>query len=90
MLEDIRKNFERLIARYESAMQERDSLREQLNKSETANEAYRKQIAELERQVDNLKLAEAFLSPCDGDSEAKQKIERLIKEIDKCISLLEK
>ena len=90
MLEDIRKNFERLIARYEAAVQERDSLREQLSKSETANEAYRKHIAELERQVENLKLAEAFLSPLEADSEAKVKIDRLIKEIDKCISLLEK
>ena len=90
MLEDIKKNFERLIARYEAAVQERDSLRERLSRSETANEAYRKQIAELERQVDNLKLAEAFLSPYDGKTEARQKIERLIKEIDKCISLLEK
>lgn len=39
-------------------------------------------------KVDNLHLSEAFGVAGDG-SAAKEKIERLIKEIDKCISLLE-
>ena len=49
---------------------------------------YRKRIEDLEQQVDNLHLSEAFGVAGDG-SAAKEKIERLIKEIDKCISLLE-
>ena len=42
----------------------------------------------LEQQVNNLHLSEAFGVAGDG-SAAKEKIEKLIKEIDKCISLLE-
>jgi hypothetical protein len=44
----------------------------------------------LEQQVDNLHLTEAFRATTGNDSGAKDKIEKLIREIDKCISLLEK
>ena len=43
----------------------------------------------MEHQVDNLRLTEAFMAPAGSDSGAKEKIDRLIKEIDKCISLME-
>ena len=90
MLEEIQKNFERVIALYEGEREANAGLRARLAESETANESYRKQITELERQIENLKLAEAFLTPTGSSDEAKERIDRLIKEINKCISLLEK
>lgn len=90
MLEDIQKNFERIIALYEGEKEKNSNLLSKLAESENANESYRKQIAELERQVENLKLAEAFLMPAGSADEAKGRIDSLIKEISKCISLLEK
>jgi phage shock protein A len=90
MLEDIQKNFESLIALYESEREANIGLRSRLAASEASNETCRKQITELERQVENLKLAEAFLTPTGSSDSAKERIDRLIKEIDKCISLLEK
>ena len=48
-----------------------------------------RRIEDLEHQVDNLRLTEAFMAPAGSDSGAKEKIDRLIKEIDKCISLME-
>ncbi len=88
MLEDIKKNIERLIALYEGEKQEKSNLLLRLNESEAKNETYRKQITDLEREVDNLKLAEAFAASSDNNSEAKEKVEKLIREINKCISLL--
>ena len=90
MLEDIQKNFESLIALYESEREANIGLRSRLAACEASNETCRKQITELERQVENLKLAEAFLTPTGSSDSAKERIDRLIKEIDKCISLLEK
>ena len=90
MLEDIQKNFERIIALYEGEKEKNTSLLARLGESETANDAYRKQIAELERQVENLKLAQAFLMPAGSADDARERIDSLIKEISKCISLLEK
>lgn len=89
MLEDIKKDIERLIALYEGQKVENEKLSAELEKSRQQCDTYRKQIEELEHQIDNLKLAEAFLSPTGGNSAAKDKIAKLIKEIDKCISLLE-
>lgn len=90
MLEEIQKNFERVIALYESEKEANTGLRSKLEASEAANETYRKQITELERQIDNLRLAEAFLTPSGSSEGARERIEKLIKEINKCISLLEK
>ena len=87
MLDAIKQKITQLIAAYESEKAECTRLRTELEKSSTLNETYRKQIIELERQIDNQRLAEAFLN---GDNtESKKKIDKLIKEIDKCISLME-
>ncbi len=88
MLEGIKTDIEKLIALYESEKSERERLQEELRRSEADNESCRKRIEDLEQQVDNLHLSEAFGVAGDG-SAAKEKIERLIKEIDKCVSLLE-
>ena len=48
-----------------------------------------KKITELERTIDNLKLADAFKAGNADNTEARKKIDRLIKEIDKCITLME-
>lgn len=90
MLEDIKANIEKLIALYEGEKAERTRLASELEQSKTQHDACRKQIAELEQQIDDLHLAEAFRTSSGNGSGAKEKIEKLIREIDKCISLLEK
>ena len=89
MLEKVRQNIRKLIAAYEAEKMERTRLQSALDQVLAQNEAYRKQITELERQIDNLKLAEAFKADGAGSPEAKKKINSLLKEIDRCISLLE-
>ena len=87
MLDELRQKITQLIAAYESEKAECDRLRAALEKSMKQNDTYEQQIIELERQIDNQKLAGAFLT---GDNaESKKRIDRLIKEIDKCISLME-
>ena len=86
MLENIKNNIERLIAAYESVKYENGTLKDELEQSRTQIEDCRKQ---LERQIDNLKLTSAFLGDSGSNAEAKSKVEKMIKEIDKCISLME-
>ena len=74
------------MAAYESEKAECERLRAALEQSTAQNETYQKQIIELERQIDNQKLAGAFLNGDNVDS--KKKIDKLIKEIDKCITLI--
>ena len=87
MLETVKQKIRQLIAAYEAEKMERMKLQAALDQVQSQNEAYRKQITELERQIDNLKLSEAFKA--GGSPEAKKKINSLLKEIDRCITLLE-
>ena len=74
---------------YEAEKTERIKLQIELEKYNRQNEAYRTQITELEKQIDNLKLTKAFTADGTDNAEARKKIEKLMKEIDKCISLME-
>ncbi len=89
MLTDIKAKIEKLIEAYEAAKAENEVLAEKLRQSEEKNEDQKKQITELEKQIDNLRLAEAFTGAAEDRDVAKRKIDRLIREIDKCISLME-
>ena len=60
MLETVKQRIQQLIAAYEAEKVERERLQGLLEQSDAQNEAYRKQITELERTIDNLKLADAF------------------------------
>ena len=57
MLETVKQKIRQLIAAYEAEKMERIRLQAALDQVQTQNEAYRKQITELERQIDNLKLS---------------------------------
>lgn len=90
MIEDIRTDITRLIAAFEGKKAENMILRSELAQARTQNDNYRKQIIELERQIDNLRLTDAFLAASKDNEEAKGKIEKMIKEIDRCIALMER
>jgi chromosome segregation ATPase len=89
MIDKVKEKIQKLIAAYESERAERIRLEKELETSESQNREYIKQITELERTIDNLRLADAFKAGNADNTEAKKKIDRLIKEIDKCITLIE-
>jgi uncharacterized metal-binding protein len=89
MLETVKEKITQLIAAYEKEKMERTRLQAELEQSLAKNETYRKQIIELERQIDNQKLTEAFMAGGADRSAAKKKIDSLLKEIDRCIKLME-
>lgn len=53
-------------------------------------EALKKEKSELNLKIEQLKIATHLLSGVDENREAKQKINKLVREIDKCIALLNK
>ena len=89
MIGKLKERIQQLIAIYEKERAERIRLEAELEKSESQNAEYAKQITELERTIDNLKLADAFKAGNADNTEARKKIDKLIKEIDKCITLIE-
>ena len=89
MLETVKERIKQLIAAYETEKMERTRLQSELEQARAENETYRKQIIELERQIDNKKLTEAFMAGGTDTAAAKKKIDSLMKEIDRCIKLME-
>ena len=88
MLENVRIQIEQLIARYEAEKAENERLRGELHTWEETGAALRKQIKELESEIETRKLTEAFSGGAAAD-DVRAKVDKLIKEIDKCISYLE-
>lgn len=89
MLEEVKSNIERLISLYETEKQRADALQAELDKSREEVAAGKERLAELDGQIDNLKLQYAF-SGAGDPALAKERINKLIHEIDRCIKLLEK
>ena len=89
MLDTLKQPIVKLIAAYETEKSELERLAKELEASKVQNETYKKQILELERQIDNLKLSEAFKGNAGNSAAAKNKVNALLKEIDKCIKLIE-
>lgn len=88
MLEEIKSNIEKIIALYETQKQRADELDCKLAESREEIAACKEQITELKKQIDMLKLTGAFTSSGDN-SAAKERIDKLVYEIDKCIAYLE-
>jgi chromosome segregation ATPase len=74
-----------------------NSLREENMNLKTRNEALNSELRnreeemkELEKKYDRIKLSGALLGEGENASEAKRKINELMREIDKCIALLDR
>ena len=89
MLEDIKSNIEKLIALYESEKQRSDALAAELERCRADIAVWKEKAQDLDGQIDNLKLQYAF-SGAGDPALAKERITKLIREIDRCIKLLEK
>lgn len=89
MLEDLKSRIEKLVSLYETEKQRADNLDAELQACKADMTVYKDKIAELDSQIDTLKLQYAF-SGAGDPALAKERITKLIREIDRCIKLLEK
>lgn len=94
-LETHKRKLELLISRYENLKARNRDLEQALGKKDAEIEDCRaklnnsnNKIKELEQKIDKLQLAGAFETSAIDVKEARQNINRLVREIDKCISLL--
>ena len=84
----LKSKVEELISRSETLDRENAALKARLSRYEKETEKKDKRITDLEKQIDNLRLKEAFLGTSGDRSQARRKVARLIREIDACVSLL--
>lgn len=88
VLTSIKQKMEQIFTLYEEALSENAQLKQQL--TTISQELYncKTDKSTLETKVDKLQMAGAFQASTEDAKEAKLKIGRLIREIDKCLALL--
>jgi len=77
-----------LVSQYELVKAENDRMAVELTTLKLLINENKTTISELEQKVNRLQMAEAFKASSADVKEAKQRIGKLIREIDKCIALL--
>lgn len=88
VIDSLKEKIELIISRYEFLLSENMALAERLRQSESKLEVGNNRIKELEQRIDNLQLIGAFKASYGDVREAKQNIGKIVREIDRCISLL--
>ena len=87
-LSKLKGHIEQIISKYELALSENESLKGELERCRTELENKGDRIKELEKKVELMQLGDAFKASSEDVKEAKRKIGRIVREIDKCISML--
>lgn len=85
---NLKNRIEKIISKYELALSENISLKEQLQKALVEIEEKDDKIKSLEQKVEQMQLADAFSATTGDVKEARKRIGKIVKEIDKCISML--
>ncbi len=84
----LKNHIQQIISKYELAASTNAQLQEELAKTRTELETKNRIITELEQKVEQMQLADAFVKSSTDVKEAKKRIGRIVREIDKCISML--
>ena len=87
-LNRLRNKIGYLVSQYERVKAENDKMAVELTTYKQLITQNKTTVSELGQKVNRLQMAEAFKASSADVKEAKQRIGKLIKEIDKCISLL--
>jgi dsDNA-specific endonuclease/ATPase MutS2 len=88
VLRGLGDRFEQLVSLYEKARVERDRAQDDRSRLDALRCEQEKKVAELESKNKSLLVTQAFTAANGSAEEAKEKIGKIVREIDKCITLL--
>ncbi|MEN8118554.1 MAG: hypothetical protein ABFS16_16345 [Bacteroidota bacterium] len=90
LLNDLKANTQQMFREFNSLENEKKLLKERIKNLKEEIDRLEQEKSDLGRKNEQLKVANRLLSGNDENREAKQKINYLVREIDKCIALLNK
>ena len=90
LLNNLKINVRQFFNEFEKIENEKKALEQNILSLKNEIELLKQEKSELSRKNEQLRLATHLLSGVDENREAKQKINKLVREIDKCIALLNK
>jgi predicted nucleic acid-binding Zn-ribbon protein len=84
----LNRKLDELLDRYSTLKREVDELKSSNKALKTVLQDKEEKINELEIKYERIKLSGALLGGGENASEAKKKITELVREIDRCVALL--
>ena len=90
LLNNLKLNVQQFFNEFANVENEKLVLEKNVLNLKHEIELLKKEKAELGQKIEQLRLATHILSGVDENREAKKKINKLVREIDKCIALLNK
>lgn len=88
LIDEFKTRLKRMIHKHDRLKDEKKQLLDQLKLLQNELERIRTENDTLVRNYENLKLAKVFSASDDEKQDAKQMINRIVREIDKCIAQL--
>jgi phage-related tail protein len=88
LINELKYNIRRLIDSLEKTKFELEKTKDEYKGLVLQFESYKVEYEALNKRYENLKVAKALVGGDPENQAAKQKINRIIREVDKCIALL--
>ncbi|HPX75027.1 MAG TPA: hypothetical protein PLW77_00440 [Bacteroidales bacterium] len=86
----LNENIQSLISSYSTIKENNIILSNEVNKLNSELNIYKEKLEEIENKYNNLRLARSIADGDSDDKDVKLKLNRIIREIDNCIALLNK
>jgi len=88
IIEELKSRLDRLISLLESERGEKVALKQGNLDLQKKLKVQQTRISELELKYANLKIAKSLMAENEDSHDAKIRVNRIVREIDKCIALL--
>ena len=88
LINELKQNIRRLIDSLEKTKNELEQAKDENKGLELQLETYKSEYEALNKRYENLKVAKALADGDPDNQAAKQKVNKIIREVDKCIALL--
>lgn len=88
IIEELNSRLEHLIAILKVEREDKVSLRQSNLELQKKIKMHQSRISELEVKYANLKIAKTLMADNEDSHDAKIRVNRIVREIDKCIALL--
>lgn len=88
LISDFESNLRNLIQKYKALKEENSTLKANLERKNEELMLAHKEILNLRSDYSNLETAASLSGSLDEKDKAKQHINKLVREIDKCLTLL--
>jgi Na+-transporting NADH:ubiquinone oxidoreductase subunit NqrF len=90
ILNTLNENIQQVILLYNKEKKLNDGLSSEVKKLSDELNIYKEKYQDIERKYDNLRMAKALGTGNNEDNDAKLKLNKIIREINNCIALLNK